>query len=169
MCNGRVCRETGPSGIFGGIMKIVKLIAVGAVLLPLAACSSNQETGTVAGAVVGGVIGNQFGHGAGRALATVGGAVVGGLIGNSIGKDLDEEDRRQAMEAEYAALEEENEQPRRWRNEQSGHYGYIKPRRTYRNAGLRCREYEHTVYVDGRPETMVGKACKQSDGTWKSV
>jgi surface antigen len=150
-------------------MKLIKLLAVGAVLLPLAACSNHEDTGTVAGAVAGGLIGNQFGHGAGRALATVGGAVVGGLIGNAIGKDMDEEDRRHAMEAEYRALEEEDDEPVRWRNEHSGHYGYIKPRRSYRSAGLRCREYEHTVYIDGRPETMVGKACRQSDGTWKAV
>jgi surface antigen len=150
-------------------MKLIKLLAAGAVILPLAACSNKQDTGTVVGAVAGGIIGNQFGQGAGRALATVGGAVVGGLIGNAIGKDLDEEDRRRAMEAEYRALEYEDDRPVRWRNERSGHYGYVKPRRTYRSAGLRCREYEHTIYIDGRPETMVGKACKQRDGTWKAV
>lgn len=150
-------------------MKLIKLLAAGAVMLPLAACSNNQDAGTVVGAVAGGVIGNQFGHGAGRALATVGGAVVGGMIGNAIGKDMDEEDRRQAMAAEYRALEEEGDEPVRWRNERSGHYGYIKPRRSYRSAGLRCREYEHTVYIDGRPETMVGRACQQRDGSWKAV
>ncbi len=24
---------------------------------------------------------------------------------------------------------------------------------------MRCREFEQTVYIDGRPETMVGRAC----------
>ena len=32
-----------------------------------------------------------------------------------------------------------------------------------------CREYEHTVYINDRPQTMVGKACRQRDGTWKSI
>jgi surface antigen len=151
-------------------MKLVKFLAIGTVVLPLIACASHEDTGTVVGAVAGGVIGNQFGHGAGRVFATAGGAVVGGLIGNAIGKKMDDEDRQRAMEAEYAALEEEDDAPpHRWRNERNGHYGYIKPRRSYRNAGMRCREYEHTVYIDGRPETMVGKACRQSDGSWKAI
>ena len=151
-------------------MKLSKYFALAALALPLWACgpgASNQEGGTVVGAVAGGIIGNQFGHGAGRALATVGGAVVGGIIGNQIGKDLDERDREMASDAEYASLEYEEE--RRWRNEKNGHYGYIKPRRSYRYSGMKCREYEQTVYINNRPETMVGKACKQPDGTWKAV
>jgi surface antigen len=151
-------------------MKLTKYLVVGLLVLPLTGCANNQEGGTVVGAVAGGLIGNQFGHGTGRVLATVGGAVVGGLIGNSIGKNLDDEDREQAMEAEYRALEEDDtREPRRWRNEKTGHYGSIRQRRTYRNAGMKCREYEHTVYIDDRPETMVGKACKQPDGTWKAI
>jgi len=151
-------------------MKFLKYFAIGALALPLWGCgpgASNQDGGTVVGAVAGGIIGNQFGSGAGRALATVGGAVIGGIIGNQIGKDMDEADRQYAMEAEYASLEYEEE--RRWRNERSGHYGSIKPRRSYRYSGMKCREYEHTVYIKGRPETMVGKACKQPDGTWKAA
>lgn len=151
-------------------MKIIAFLGVGAVLLPLWGCGpegSRQEGGTVVGAVAGGIIGNQFGSGAGRVLATVGGAVVGGLIGSEIGRDLDDQDRRYALEAEYRALEDDEEEE--WRNERSGHRGRIKPRRSYRQAGRTCREYEHTVYIDDRPQTMVGKACRQGDGTWKAV
>jgi surface antigen len=151
-------------------MKLLKLLAASALLLPLLACGpagSHQEAGTVVGAVAGGIIGNQFGSGAGRVLATATGVVVGGLIGSEIGRDLDEEDRREALEAEYRALEYEEE--RRWRNQKSGHYGYVKPRRSYKNSGRICREYEHIVYIDDEPETIVGRACKQPDGTWKAV
>lgn len=154
----------------GKNMRLISFLAAGAVLLPLWGCGpagSNQEGGTVVGAVAGGIIGNQFGQGAGRALATVGGVVVGGLIGSEIGKSMDDADRRYALEAEYRALEDDDEEE--WRNQKSGHYGRIKPRRSYRNAGLDCREYEHTVYINDRPQTMVGKACRQRDGTWKSV
>jgi surface antigen len=151
-------------------MRLVKYFAIGALALSVWGCGpsgSRQEGGTVVGAVAGGIIGNQFGSGAGRALATVGGAVIGGIIGSEVGRSMDEADRQMAIEAEYAALEYEEE--RRWRNERNGHYGYIRPRKAYRYSGMRCREYEHTVYIRGRPETMVGKACKQPDGTWKSV
>ncbi|HEY7646563.1 MAG TPA: RT0821/Lpp0805 family surface protein [Hyphomicrobiales bacterium] len=151
-------------------MRLIRFFAASALLLPLWSCGpagSHQEGGTVVGAVAGGIIGNQFGHGAGRALATVGGAVVGGLIGSSIGRDMDEYDRRAALEAEYRALEYDEEED--WRNERSGHRGSIKPRRSYREAGRICREYEHKVYIDDRPEVMVGRACRQPDGTWKAV
>ncbi|WP_088348522.1 MULTISPECIES: RT0821/Lpp0805 family surface protein [Rhodomicrobium] len=151
-------------------MKLIRFLGVGALLLPLWACGpagSHQEGGTVVGAVAGGIIGNQFGHGAGRVLATATGVVVGGLIGSSIGRDMDEADRRYALEAEYRALEDDDDEE--WRNERSGHRGHIKPRRSYRSAGRTCREYEHTVYIDDRPQTMVGKACRQDDGTWKAV
>ncbi|MEJ2125174.1 MAG: RT0821/Lpp0805 family surface protein [Alphaproteobacteria bacterium] len=151
-------------------MILIKYLVIGSLVLPLAACSNHQDTGTLVGAVTGGVIGNQFGKGKGRVLATVAGAVVGGLIGNSIGKDLDEADRRMAEEAEYRALEEDDlDEPVRWRGRRSGNYGYVRQRRTYRHHGRKCREYEHTIYVDGRPETMVGRACRRPDGTWRQV
>jgi surface antigen len=162
-----------PAGVlhsYGENMKLMKLMATGAIALSLWSCGpagSNQEGGTVVGAVAGGIIGNQFGSGAGRALATVAGVVVGGNIGSELGKSMDENDRRAALEAEYRALEDDEEE--QWRNEKTGHYGYVKPRRSYRYSGMRCREYEHTVYIDGRRETLVGKACKQPDGTWESI
>lgn len=150
--------------------RIAIAFTAGLLLLPLSGCGpagSRQEGGTVVGAVAGGIIGSQFGSGAGRALATIGGAVVGGIIGSEIGKDLDERDRRYALEAEYRALEEDDEEE--WTNQESGHRGRIKPRRSYKQAGRVCREYEHTVYIDDEPRTMVGTACRNSDGTWKQV
>jgi surface antigen len=150
-------------------MNFIKYLAIGTLVLPMVACSTHEDTGTVVGAVAGGVIGNQFGHGAGRVLATAGGVVVGGLIGGAIGKKMDDEDRRIAEEAEMRALEDEGEEPARWRNERSGHYGYFKKGKSFKHAGMTCREYEHTVYFDGRPEKETGKACRQPDGGWKAV
>jgi surface antigen len=151
-------------------MKLIAFLLSATMIMSLWGCGpagSRQEGGTVVGAVAGGIIGNQFGSGAGRALATVAGAVVGGLIGSEIGRDLDEEDRRYALEAEYRALEDDEDS--RWRNEESGHHGYVKTRRSYREAGRTCREYDHTVYIDDEPRTMTGTACRQSDGSWRQV
>lgn len=152
----------------------LKLLACCALALTLTACGpggmTRQDSGTLIGAVSGGIIGNQFGSGAGRAVATAAGVIVGGIIGSEIGRALDEEDRRYAMEAEYYALEEaEVGQPRRWRNPKNGRYGQVTARKSYRHDGLNCREFEHTIYIDGRPETMRGKACRQPDGTWKQL
>jgi surface antigen len=151
-------------------MRLFALFAAAILALPLVACGpegSRQQGGTVIGAVAGGIIGNQFGSGTGRALATATGIVVGGLIGSEIGRDLDEADRRAALEAEHRALEYDEESD--WRNEESGHYGKIRMRRSWKKEGRVCREYEHRVYIDDEPEIMVGTACRQSDGSWKAV
>lgn len=151
----------------------MKKIIVSAILvLPLltTGCANNQETGTVVGAVTGGIIGNQFGKGSGRVAATMAGVLVGGIIGNQIGKDLDEEERQYAMEAEYRALEYgPDEEPVRWRGKREGYYGYTTPGRRYSRNSMQCREFTSTIYVDGRPETARGKACRRPDGTWKQM
>jgi hypothetical protein len=32
-----------------------------------------------------------------------------------------------------------------------------------------CREYESTMTVGGQPQSVVGTACRQPDGTWRIV
>jgi surface antigen len=130
----------------------------------------NTAVGTGAGVVLGGVVGNQFGRGSGKVLGTVVGAVAGGLIGNSIGQKLDQRDRVLAQDAEFDALERgESNRPRRWTNPENGRYGDFVPTAPYQRAGLDCRDYTHTIYVDGRPETMRGTACRNRDGTWSAA
>jgi surface antigen len=151
-------------------MRLFAIFAAALIALPLASCGpegSRQQGGTVIGAVAGGIIGNQFGSGSGRALATAAGIVIGGVLGSEIGRDMDEADRRAAQNAEYRALEYDEES--RWRNEKSGHYGSISPRRSYKRSGRVCREYEHRVYIEDEPEILVGTACREPDGSWKSV
>jgi surface antigen len=146
------------------------IIAFAALPLLMTGCANNQETGTVVGAVTGGIIGNQFGKGSGRAAATVAGVLVGGLIGNQIGKDLDDEERERALEAEYRALEYgPDDEPTEWRGSRDGYHGYTKPGRRYTQHNMQCREFTSTIYINGRPETARGKACRRPDGTWKQV
>jgi len=148
-------------------------LIVGALL---AACSNGQggidhtDTGLVLGSVAGGVVGNQIGKGRGNVLATVGGAVVGGIIGSQIGASLDERDRRLAQEAEYDALERgQSGVSRQWRDPDTGHYGEVVPSRPYKRGVADCRDYTHTIYVDGRPQQLRGTACRNSDGSWQGV
>ncbi len=131
---------------------------------------SKADTGTVVGAVAGGIIGNQVGKGTGRVLATAAGAFVGGVVGHEIGRSMDEQDRMLAQRAEYEALERgPSGVTRPWRNPENGHYGEVVPSRAYKRAGNDCRDYTHTVYIDGRPRTMRGTACRNADGSWRSV
>jgi len=164
------CNATGAFQMSRGFA-IVTAVAVSALL---AACSqggfTKQDAGIGVGAVAGGVIGNQFGGGDGKVLATALGAVVGGIVGSEIGKSLDDNDRRLAQEAEFSSLERGQSgvgQP--WRNPESGHYGMVVPGKPYKRVAQDCRDYTHTIYIDGKPQTMRGTACRNADGTWRGV
>ncbi|MEZ5776009.1 MAG: RT0821/Lpp0805 family surface protein [Hyphomicrobiaceae bacterium] len=155
-------------------MTLVRVLAVGSVVAMLAACGPNgvskQDGGAVLGAVTGGVIGNQFGSGSGKVLATAAGAVIGGIVGSEIGRYMDEADRRAAQEAEFAALETgQSGQATPWRNPDSGHYGMVVPGKPFKRDRYDCRDYTHTIYIDGQPQTMRGTACRNPDGTWQNV
>jgi surface antigen len=141
--------------------------------LGLAACSGpngKQDTGLAVGAVAGGIIGNQVGKGKGNILATVAGAVVGGIVGSEIGRSMDKQDQYLAQQAELSALERgQSGVPTQWRNPDNGRYGDVVPSKPYRRGPDDCRDYSHTVYIDNRPQTVRGTACRNPDGTWRNV
>jgi len=137
--------------------------------LGLAGCMGNgpnQDAGALTGAVAGGIVGSALGNGNIGAVAA--GAVVGGLIGNEIGAGLDAQDRRMAMAAETRALEYGRPgTPVQWRGRRG--YGDVVVGSYYRVNDYNCRDYTHTIYIDGRPEVARGTACKQPDGSWRPV
>jgi len=150
-----------------------------AVLLAasLAACAAdpyapNQNAGAVAGAVTGGLLGSLVGgrsvgsHLAGAAV----GAVAGGLVGSAIGASMDERDRQRAYAAEMQALESGAPgAPVGWRSDHTAYYGTIVPGPYYDRGGMRCREYSHTIYINGQPQPARGTACRNPDGTWTPI
>lgn len=153
-------------------MRAKAILATIIIPITLAACAQGNraQSGTVLGAVTGGLIGSQVGKGDGRIAGAVVGAFLGGVVGNEIGRRMDEADRRAAMEAEHRALETGRSGiATSWRNPNSGHYGTVVPGTPYRAAGAHCRTYAHTIYIDGRPETLNGRACRKPDGTWSKV
>jgi surface antigen len=154
-------------------MKVFSLALALAAALALPACGpdvSNQDGGTIVGAIAGGVIGNQFGKGGGKVASTLAGDVVGGVVGNEIGRSLDERDRQLAQEAEFEAWERgASGRPQQWRNPNNGRYGEVIPEKPYKRGAVDCRDFVHKVYIDGRPRTMRGTACRNPDGTWTQV
>lgn len=156
-----------------------KIIVVALFGAALGACAANPETGTGAkentgtlvGALSGAAIGSQIGGGPGeRVAAAVGGALIGGLIGNRIGAAMDDEDKKLAYSAQMRALETgPSGAPVAWRNPDSGRYGSIVPGPAYQQQGMQCRQYTHTIYIDGKPQTARGSACRNPDGTWNPV
>ncbi len=163
--------------------KILAIAAVGAALSgcagssypgygpgpgPYAASGPREGAGTLFGAATGALIGSQIGGGTGERIAAgIAGAAIGGLIGNRIGAALDDEDKQRAYEAQLEALDRGRPgAPVGWENPDSGRRGSIVPGPQYDRAGLKCREYTHTIYIDGRPQVARGAACRNADGTW---
>jgi surface antigen len=142
-------------------------------LTALAGCQSyggpREGVGALGGAVAGGVLGSQIGSGSGQVLATVGGAVLGGLLGAEIGRQLDAQAQQRYYQAQYQALETGRPgAPVAWQSP-TGPYGQVVPGQAYQINSLVCRDYTHTVYIQGQPEVLTGTACRQPDGTWRNV
>ena len=118
--------------------------------------------------MLGGVLGSQVGGGNGRTAAIIAGTVVGALIGGSVGRTMDANDR---MKAQNAFEYNRSNEPTSWRNPDTGNAYTVTPTRTYTNqsSNQSCREYTTAAVIGGRRETVVGNACRQSDGTWKAV
>jgi surface antigen len=156
-------------------MFVSRASAIALLGASLAACSSDsgpkEVGGTALGAVTGGLIGNAIGGATGNRVAgTLIGAAVGGVMGNRIGAALDDEDKRRAYAAQMQALEAgPSGAPVAWRNPESGRYGDVVPGPAYQANGSTCRQYTHTVYIDGKPQTERGTACRNPDGTWSTV
>jgi surface antigen len=80
---------------------------------------------------------------------------------------MDDEDKQRAYAAQVEALERgPSGAPVAWRNPDSGRYGSIVPGPAYQGQGGTCRQYTHTIYIDGRPQTARGAACRNPDGSW---
>jgi len=94
-------------------------------------------------------------------------AMAGGLIGGQVGADLDSRERRRALEAEYRALEHTPAgQSVTWGQAGSRRHGEVVAGSPYRVGAQDCRQYTHTVHLDGRAQTARGTACRNPDGSW---
>ncbi len=153
-------------------MKISKLALLGIVALSVSGCASagpHEAGGTVlgagAGALTGGLIGGAAGGSSGTVVGALAGAALGGVVGNSIGRDLDEQDRQAAYDAQMAAWDSGSRRP--WRGPHA--YGYVDPGPEFADSRGTCRNYTHRIYIDGRPQAAQGVACRGPDGGWRPV
>ena len=130
-----------------------------------------DPAGVVVGALIGGLIGEAVGdgdHGDGAALA---GVIIGGAMGAALTRDLDCDDRGYAYQSYYNGFNSGRPGSRHpWRNPHNGHRGDLRIDGYYRDpSGFRCTTFTQTIYIDGRPRTGTGRACRQPDGTWAIV
>ena len=117
--------------------------------LALAACAASEPVAPQAPNVTGSV----------AARSAVAAA---GVLGNGIGTGLDERDRQLAFSAEMRALDiGEPGEPVGWRGH-PGRYGTVVPGGYYETRGTRCRDYSHTIYIDGKAADRAGDGLPQS-------
>lgn len=136
--------------------------------LGLTACQnvSHQDAGVVTGGLVGGLLGSQFGGGTGKIAAAVGGAMLGAYLGGNIGKTMDKVDQ---MEMQRALETTPTGQTVRWKNPDTGNRYSIEPTRTYYAHKRPCREYITHAIIEGKPQQLHGRACRQADGSWRAT
>ena len=159
-----------------GLKSLWRVAAAALLAVPLIACQTLQDNpkqagGTLIGAGLGALVGSQVGGGKGKLAAIAVGTLAGAWAGSEIGKSLDRADRMYAQRNAQDSLEyNQTGQAKGWQNPDSGHSGTFTPTRTYKTAGgQNCRDFETTIYVDGKQETGTGRACRQPDGTWQIV
>lgn len=149
-------------------------LMVGLATPAKAACDPTSTEGVIgglAGAAIGGFLGSKVGSGSGRTFATIGGVLAGGLLGNQAATRLTCQDQQEVYSTTQSTLEEyPSGRSATWNNPDSGHWGTVTPTKTYVDSrGQNCREFEQTIYIDGRPEKGVGEACRQPDGSWRII
>ena len=91
-------------------------------------------------------------------------ALQGGIIART-DVDISDNDRQRALEAEYRALEAApGGQPVVWSGR--GVSGQVVAAAPYQVGSQNCRQYTHTVTVDGKQSQARGVACRNPDGSW---
>lgn len=142
-------------------------ILCGVLVLPGCATPPTQEqTGMVIGGALGGALGSQVGGGRGRTAATVVGTIIGASVGGAIGRSMDETDR---LKVAHSLETVRTGVPSQWRNPDTGNQYTVTPTRTYETSGTPCREYTMDGNIGGRKEKIYGTACRQPDGSWRTV
>ncbi len=135
-------------------------------------CKQTVDPGAaIAGAIIGGLLGNAVGGNGNRAGTTIAGVVVGGALGAVLTRGLDCEDRGYAYKAYSDGFSAGRPNTSyQWRNPRNGNYGDIRIADYYNDGGgFRCANYSQRIYINNRPQTAVGRACQQPDGTWVVV
>ena len=155
--------------------KVCRIIILSLTATFLSSCQNTMEQnpketlGNILGAGIGGLLGAQIGGGKGQLAAVAAGALAGTYFGGGIGKSLDRADKLfMDQNAEQGLEYAKTGATTKWENPDSGNSGSFKPTKTYKaSTGQNCREFESTVFIEGKTEVATGKACREADGTWK--
>jgi surface antigen len=158
------------------VLKAKKIICGALLVLLTAGCTDmgpKESGGRLIGAATGALIGSQFGKGSGKLVGVAIGTLAGSYLGGSIGQRMDAQDRQLAQGAMMDCLERApDRQSIAWQNPNNRHCGNVQVLNTqdYPEDYMVCRDYVHTVTIDGRQERVHGRACRDVRDTramWK--
>jgi surface antigen len=151
--------------MFKGLKKFTfGWIAVFLILgLTVTGCANKAQSGAGVGALTGGLIGAMVAGD--KEEGALIGAVIGGLAGYAIGNEMDKYDRQQLNRAYETG---QSNVAKSWVNPDSGNQYTVTPQQAYPGSGGKpCREARIDAVINGKPETVVTKACRASDGMWE--
>ncbi|MBI5559188.1 MAG: glycine zipper 2TM domain-containing protein [Deltaproteobacteria bacterium] len=127
----------------------------------LTSCATKGQTGLGTGAAAGAIAGQAIGK---STEATLIGAVIGAFLGYTVGNEMDKADQARITSAYETVPDGRASQ---WVNPNNGNKYTVTPQYTYKNnANQDCREAEILATVDGRPEKIIQKACRNQYGEW---
>jgi len=128
--------------------------------------------GAAAGGAAGGLLVSNLAHGSGAGVATMAGVIGGLLLGGLVGSSVDKVDCQRARAAYQQALQPATPTGHaiQWNDPRSGASGSFTP--TGEPAAAPdgyCRDFSQTITINGELKQGVGRACRQPDGTWRTV
>jgi surface antigen len=136
------------------------LISMGLVV---SGCANKAQSGAGAGALTGGLIGALVAGD--KVEGAIIGAIIGGLAGYAIGNEMDKHDRQQLNQVYETG---QSDTVSSWVNPDTGNSYNVTPQPAYRTpTGRPCREARIEAVINGKPETVVTKACRAEDGIWE--
>ncbi|MBW9052930.1 hypothetical protein [Rhizobium mesosinicum] len=128
------------------------------VIVALSGCTTTKGATTTHGL---------FGGGKPPGSAAFISALQGGIVGRTA-IELGDSDKQRALEAEYRALEGAAVgQPVTWTGRDAK--GSVVAAAPYQVGSQNCRQYTHTVTVDGKDTLARGAACRNENGTWSPL
>ena len=148
--------------------KVVVYVLSASLMFAFVGCENlnRQGLGAVVGGGLGGLLGSQVGKGKGNTGAIIVGTLLGGFIGGSVGKTMDEVNNQKLAGVLNNAPSHKEQS---WKDSRSGNEYSVKPDNSYWENGRLCRRFTMTVIMDGKPETVHGKACRDDQGNWHMV
>lgn len=114
--------------------------------------------------------GNQFGNAVPVVSGEEASTAIAVLLNNDFGRALEPSDHKAVAQAQKRALRARgNGVAVAWQNEATGRSGQVRPGPVYSVNDTTCREVTHLMILNGSQLTARGTACREKNGTWKTL